>query len=713
MRILPLAVAVAFVSSCSGTKAPPPPPPAKIHTTYKVIGGVSMGGIGTAALGFQHPERFDGMGMLGGPLDAAFFFRLTDKFLLSGFCTKAQLEAALANDPNSLNDPTVMDACAQHTTPMKWEHAEDFNHWHYTLNGGSFDRTAYGHLVSDLTLGFGNFFAENPDSPYAMPGIDPEHVRHPPADFCTNPVRVQHVYNAEYNPDGTYDAITFCDGEQNHYYCLNTKTPVDFCSDPANKVSPLPQSMEQAFANTFCASMGGAKQANKNDDPLYMIQHAGVHDPCRESNQPSQVMLAYDYNGNGRRDYGEPLVNNGWERFDDFGADGCPDAMEDGKGGCSGGGSGDANHDNFDPDTNPTGTENDWMYQQGEPFKDLGLDGVANTHDFGEGNGAFDMSSGRKTMLSYDARTNLRKLTPSQRSLFSVLGDGGIRDMFNLGLHSKMVMSLVNSYRTSPMGSYRQFIDIPGTADIHGANCSATAPCYNPWNHNWATKVPRDVLMLYGNDPPSDTDLIQGEGDHVGTAEEAVYRFFTLFNWAAASWPSLERPSTPFGGAGPDQRQLTLSYDSAVLGAKREYAIALPPGYFDDANKDKRYPVLYLGHGYGMEPKGFMATALLTDSYVTDTKVQFRPMIMVFPDGRCCFKDKVTGAKDCREYDDAGNDLSQMANLERECNSGTFYVNRRGFAPGDETPYGDAFFELMDYIDQNYRTLPAADVEAR
>jgi len=606
-----------------------------------------------------------------------------------------------------------MDACAQHATPMEWEHAQDFNHWHYTSNGGSFDRTSYGHLISDLSLSFGNFFSENPSSPYAMPGIDPEHVRHPPADFCTNPVVVKNLYNLEYNPDGTYDAITFCDGQQNLYYCLGTGEAVDFCSDPANKLNPLPQASEATFANTYCASKGGSKLANKTDDALFVLQHAGAHDPCRESNQPVPVMLAYDYNKNGRREYGEPLVHNGQERFDDFGVDGCPDAMDDGKGGCTGGGTGDANHDNYDPEKNPNGTEADWIYEKGEPYRDDGLDGVPNTHDFGEGNGQYDWSSGRATLIKYDARTNLRAMTPAQRSLFSVLGDGGIRDIFNLGLQSKQVLSLLSTYRSSPVGSYRRFLDIPGASDTHGANCSDTMPCFAPWNHSWATKVPRDILMLYGDDPPSNTDLIQGEGDHVGTAEEAVDRFFVLFNWAAAAWPNLERPATPFGGAGADQRQITEWYDSQLLNAKREYAIALPPGYFDPSNADKRYPVVYMGHGYGMEPKGFMATALITDSYVTDTGVQFRPMIMVFPDGRCCFKDKTTGAKDCRETDDNGVDLSQNPNLERECNSGTFYINRRGYQPGDETPYGDAFFELMDHIDSKYRTLPAADVEAR
>jgi hypothetical protein len=60
-----------------------------------------------------------------------------------------------------------------------------------------------------------------------------------------------------------------------------------------------------------------------------------------------------------------------------------------------------------------------------------------------------------------------------------------------------------------------------------------------------------------------------------------------------------------------------------------------------------------------------------------------------------------------------GRDIGRLPGWERECNSGTFWVNRRGYTPGDETLYGDAFFELMDHIDKTYRTLPRAEVEAR
>ena len=84
-----------------------------------------------------------------------------------------------------------------------------------------------------------------------------------------------------------------------------------------------------------------------------------------------------DLNGNGRRDYHEPvLVHNNLERFEDVGADGCSDADEDGLGGCGGGGKGeDPNGDNHGVPSNAAGTEGDGWRQEGESWSDTGIVG--------------------------------------------------------------------------------------------------------------------------------------------------------------------------------------------------------------------------------------------------------------------------------------------------------------------------------------------------
>lgn len=682
-------------------------PPESIPTTYRVITGVSMGAIGSSALGLSRSERFDAVAPLGGPLDAAFFTHMLDQFVTGGFCTREQLEALVAVDGTQLNDPKVMDACARPATPMKWEHPNDFNHWHVTTSGGTFDRDSYIRMMSDLSLAFGNFFTENPASPFAPPGVDAEKARHVASDFCQAPIRVKGLRNAEYNPDGRYDAITFCDGQPTLYFCSTGEELVDFCSDPANVKRPLARAQEEAFAANYCATKGGVvKVEHSGATTYYWLTHAGRVDPCREATTPVGLMLAFDYNGNGRRDYGEPVLNNGQERFDDVGADGCADAQEDGRGGCTASGaSGDPNHDDFDPAGNPLGTEHDFRWERGEPFRDFGLDGVPGTLDSGEGNGEFDQVPGRQKLVALDGRTNFLALGPAQRKRLHLLADGGIRDIFNLGLMAKYWFSAVIADRgVGAVGQYRDFTEIPGMADRSTGH-------YNPWNRAWAS-VPKDLLLLYGKEAPTPADLVAGEGDHVGTTGQAANRFQTIFNWVASQWPTLERPVAPPGSDVVNGQRVEW-FESKVLKAKWEYAVALPPGYDDPANQGLRYPVTFMLHGYGMEPGGFMSSTVLTDAYVKDPTVRLRPVIYVFPNGRCCYVNPSTGARDCRNRDDLGTDLDRVPGFERECHSGSFYVNRAGYTPEDGTRYGDAFFELMDHIDATYRTQPATSVLTR
>ena len=683
-----------------------------MRTTYRVLGGVSMGAIGGMALASTNTDKFDGVAALGGPLDAAFFSRFTDQFVTAGFCSKAELEAIMQQDPVLLNDPTVIDACASphRGIPMQWEHPNDFNHLHVTNNGGTFERQSFLRMVEDLMLAYGNTLTQNPDSAVAPPGVDPEKMRHPPADFCTNPTRVRGLKNAEYNPDGTYDAITFCDGTQEVYFCRDTMAKVDFCSDRANIATPLPIAQELAFATNYCVNKGGVLRATKSDFTLFWLAHAGEVDPCRQRTLPAGIMLAWDLNGNGRRDYGEPIVNNGQERYDDVGVDGCANPFEDGAGGCNTTASPtptDANHDDYDVDANSLGTERNWKHDDGEPYRDFGLDGVANTQDVGEGNGVFDLNEGRKRMFALDGRTNVDALDAKGKKRFHVLLDGGIHDIFNLGLNAKHLFSAVKRARAAvgvAVGEYRDFTDIPGMKDRTSGN-------FNPWNRSWRN-VPKDLITLYGKDVRTDAEIEQGEGDHVGLAGQAASRFQIVFNWVANLWPNAPKPSATFGQSTPADYR-TETFVSTKLGAKWEYSISVPPGYGDAVNADQRYPVAYLLHGYGMEPSDFVAAAILANNFVEDPVLQLRPVIYVFPNGRCCFTNTVTGARDCRNKDDSGQDIDNLPNWERECHSGTFWVNRKGYTPQDATPYGDALFELMEHIDRNYRTLAPADVEAR
>ena len=170
------------------------------------------------------------------------------------------------------------------------------------------------------------------------------------------------------------------------------------------------------------------------------------------------IALARHKDERGNETDAEPVIFNSHERYQDVGTDGCPDALEDGKGGCVANpadspyasGVSDPNHDDYYLLLNPLGTENDWRYELGEPFEDYGLDGVPNTGDYGENDGVFTESPALRRMESYDPRTNYEKLTPAQRRLIDVYLDGGIRDVFSLRVAATILHTRDLGLRSQP-----------------------------------------------------------------------------------------------------------------------------------------------------------------------------------------------------------------------------------------------------------------------
>lgn len=76
-------------------------------------------------------------------------------------------------------------------------------------------------------------------------------------------------------------------------------------------------------------------------------------------------------------------------------------------------------------------------------------------------------------------------------------------------------------------------------------------------------------------------------------------------------------------------------YHSGVVGDDRDYYVYTPPGYSDAAaNLSKRYPVLYLLHGYSDDASGWTAVGranVILDNLIAEGKA--KPMIVVMPLG--------------------------------------------------------------------------------
>jgi hypothetical protein len=624
--------------------------------TFRAVAGVSMGGGTAGRIGFRHPELWDVVGIMGTPFaDNEFFYRMLQENQLGGFCPLEQLESALeaGKTLDEVDDPEVF--CGVHDvfplegddqvdpgtfpavegTRCSWFRS-DYNHWYRGPDagrGGSFTRNGLFDVVHDLIAAFGNPFYENEFSEYFPPGVpDTWHVIPQAIDdaarraaLCEEPIVVSGLYNREYNPEGRYDAITFCDGNE----------------------------------------LGG-------DDA-----DSGNYFPDQRSNQiPVEFLLAIDLNGNRRRDYGEPIVINNQERFEDCGVDGI----------CNGN-DGDTDDDDWDPLTNPDGTERNGRLDTNERFDDDGLDGVPATGDFGEGNGSFDRAPALQRLLDDSPGSLMEKMPDAQTARLDVWMDAGIRDFLNTAQTSNALYAQLKR-RMATASSYSGFRDLP----IDPKYKESTAQYFYYQSDYTRDALGQVAYLRYGDTalcPGSDGNL--GDGNHVG-AGDVVSRIFTLFSFLSARMPAQGRDASINGlltdfapnGSIADFAQMA-QYDSDVLDRPVDYGYLLPPDYFLPEAKDRRYPVLYFFHGQGMEASGMVALGLallgpMKESARLDRMQQgttdLQRAIIIWVDGNC---------------------------LGDACYTGNFYADFRGL-PRDDRRFESAFYELVRHVEKNYRT---------
>jgi hypothetical protein len=568
------------------------------------------------------------------------------------------------------------------TPILPYEHPSTFNRWWYEFpkagHGGSFPRSDYVQIFRDLALMFGNpnGYNSTPGAENLPAGISPtdksvvgDHPGrecavwidpidgHPdeanqkllndqcPIERCKYTTTLSSYYDDEFNPNGTFPVITVCDG------------------------SPQDQTLSP-WANTWTPE--------GNDKPL-------------------ELALAVDYNANGVRDENEPIIRQGYERYQDVGTDGIASSAE---AGYQAGVLEDPAGDDWHPQFNPTGTEKNTRWDQGEPFDDFGLDGVQGTatspYDFGEGNGQFDYAPGYKTFLERDSRTVISQhpwgthaapLDDAALARVDLWTDGGTRDLFNFAV-SAQVLAGAWASRGRVVHYYHEFHNIPGQNPEDPSQFIAGKI---PW-----AEVPGGVFLRYGKIDPSAADLSSGSGQHVGTTDEITRRLQSALYYIGARWPDAPRTldeASPIN-PNPDSPQCEISGGCDFTftdsrGRTGPVSVNLPPGYANIGSKDKRYPVIFLLHGYGQTPEDLKAAIIfLTNwmNYAGDSKAtRLTKAIMVYVDGRC-----------------------RPGAVEAECIRGTFYTDSvREHGPKMES----WFLELMDEINQRYRTMGPSEIQ--
>ncbi len=647
--------ALTLLASCGPPSDNDEKEPARRLYTNRAIGGASMGAMGASMIGTRHPEHFDAIGAIGGPMDYAHFLDKMHTQYLGGFCSLEDLLALLEANPDNpeiLNDREAIAACApDHPSQLDWEHPASFNNWPFDDSGGSFHRTAYIAKFEDLSLALGNPASYNPESPFFPPGMHEDWT-------CDEPIVIKGydsggtapIYNAEYNPEGRFDVISFCDGHQRVKVCDATGEVVDFCAAGGD-------------ADAYCGEDGPVVRASSSVHPDAYYAHSGRYDPCRPPTERVRFVMAVDLNGNGRRDYGEPIIVNAQERFQDVGA-------------------GDA--EPYHWLHNPMGTAGNWVYDEGEPFSDHGLDGVPGTNDYGEGTGSFVMSPNIENYFAHDPRTNIAGWSEEDLAGTDIYLDGGVRDILNFGVTSAQVWGLLATLTGDGAAWFDDFNSLPRFGD----------GSFDFREVDWDS-IPRNVFVRYGDIDASLEQQRRGDGSHVGTNRQAVDRLVTHLAWLGRRWPHASRKESPLE---LEDLAFVASFHSEALGSKREYAIALPPGYHSDENAEKTYPVLYFLHGYGMKPGDFLGYQLLFSDYMASGLMP--KMILVYGDGRCCHVNEDDGERDC--YLPEGKEFAEP--WRRECHRGSFYVNRSGYFHGDDTAYEDSIFDLIRHVESTYRT---------
>lgn len=548
---------------------------------FKATIGISMGGNAAMSLATRNTDRFDAVADLGGEPGPSMRYTLSmvRRFTFGGFCTAAD-EAAGRGAVGTLCPETT-------TKPDQFEIDSDYEHMLFQDGDGvglTLQRSLYMKGIRDMARAMSNPAHYNIDNPYTPPGVPLSEIDRLPADRCTanGSLKLKDFYDREFNPDGTFDVITFCDG-------------------------------------------GDTREG----------LGLGVWDPSTPKLDPAELLLAVDLDGNGLRDAGEPIVTNAFEPFDDFGSDGLADVDEPGYDPVT---NPDPNKDNYHWQRNPRGTEGNDDYDEGETFEDSGLDGVMGTcqqgetpggpiagcYDFGEGDGEWTLSPNVKRWYEHDAVERVAALNATDKAHMRFWFDAGIRDFLNNSVSVNQVGGQLSGVHGLDMAMYENFLPLAqnGTESTYDFTTV-------PWND-----VPRHVYLRYGDPDASDMRISQGDGRHVGTALQIINRVTTAFAWLDKQWPDGDRDETLDGGS----LIKDLTFVSPTTGRDSPYGLFLPPGYDDPANADKRYPVVYFFHGYGQEPQDLVDLSAVFANYMLSEQpieYRFQKFIIVYVDGRC------------------------------------------------------------------------------
>lgn len=328
-----------------------------------------------------------------------------------------------------------------------------------------------------------------------------------------------------------------------------------------------------------------------------------------------EVLVALDVNGDGKRDQGEPILRQFHEPFIDKDANG--------------------------------------MFDSGEVFSDVGLDGVSGTGDYGEGDGVFTFNPHRQKFMTQDPLTHAKTLDLGTLQGLNLYLDAGTEDEFQFDIHTEnFVQTLIG--RGLDVRIEDGFPeDFPQVSHFS----QKRAYVRYPGGHVGFNK--ENIGLSFRK-------VLTGIEEGILVAN----RFTTLFGFVSDHFPGGEYGTDPYEMLRYPSKMRVVSFSSPSLKRRMKFGIYLPPGY---KRSNTYYPVLYLLGGYNMSVLGmansWMKSAL--DTLIMGHEMQ--KMIIVVPDG-----------------------------MNYRNGRGHFFANQIDHERGDN--FMDYFFDLVTYIDGHFKT---------
>jgi len=258
----------------------------------------------------------------------------------------------------------------------------------------------------------------------------------------------------------------------------------------------------------------------------------------------------------------------------------------------------------------------------GETFDDIGLDGVAATGDFGEGNGVFDYDPDRAAWLAQDPLTRVAAQGASALAGQRLYMDVGTEDEFEFAAH------------------YQHLVDVLVANGLQvGVQDGFPSNCADLDDPGLPIRLVRYDAGHIGVEAADADDLF--DGDPCGS-DTVWQRIVSMIGFLNASFPDgffgpgapdFEAPDIDFDDVDvdidfpdldPTGNVIMAAIESPALAAGgdvpvRDVLIYVPPAF---ERTDEHFPIVYFLGGYGQEPEDFERMRVLLDALILTGQLQ-------------------------------------------------------------------------------------------